>query len=207
MYAIVEIAGQQFKVEKDNQIFVHNLNKEIGSKVEFENVLLLDDQGKIEVGTPIVKDAKVTATVVEELVKGDKVIVFKKKRRKGYKKKNGHRQQFTYIQIDDILFGQEQMQAHETAKTEEVSTLTDEAETIVNEVETQPEEVTTEPITSETQDETLVNKTEEVTEKPLVDTAETQSEAVTTEEENKPLVEEKQVEENTEKTDKNQTEN
>ena len=101
MYAIVEIAGQQFKVEKDQQIFVHQLEGKEGDKVEFSNVLLIDDGGKIAVGAPAVEGAKVTAKIVEH-AKGDKVIVFKKKRRKGYAVKNGHRQKFTKIAIDGI---------------------------------------------------------------------------------------------------------
>ena len=101
MYAIVEIAGQQFKVEKDQQIFVHQLEGKEGDKVEFSNVLLVDDGGKIAVGAPAVEGAKVTAKIVEH-AKGDKVIVFKKKRRKGYAVKNGHRQRFTKIAIDVI---------------------------------------------------------------------------------------------------------
>jgi len=101
MYAIVEIAGQQFKVEKDQQIFVHRLEADEGSKVDFENVLLIDNGGKINVGAPAVKGAKVTAKVLEHL-KGDKVIVFKKKRRKGYKVKNGHRQYLTKLEILQI---------------------------------------------------------------------------------------------------------
>ena len=101
MYAIVEIAGQQFKVEKDQQIFVHRLEAEEGSKVDFENVILIDNGGKINVGAPAVKGAKVTAKVLEHL-KGDKVIVFKKKRRKGYKVKNGHRQYLTKLEILQI---------------------------------------------------------------------------------------------------------
>lgn len=101
MYAIVEIAGQQFKVEKDQQIFVHRLKEEEGSKVDFDNVLLIDNDGKVNVGAPAIKGAKVSASVVRH-VKGDKVIVFKKKRRKGYKKKNGHRQYLTEIKIENI---------------------------------------------------------------------------------------------------------
>lgn len=101
MYAIVEIAGQQFKVEKDQQIFVHQLEGKTGDKVEFSNVLLLDDNGKVTVGAPAVEGAKVTAKIVEH-AKGDKVIVFKMKRRKGYKVKNGHRQRFTKIAIEGI---------------------------------------------------------------------------------------------------------
>ena len=101
MYAIVEIAGQQFKVEKDQQIFVHRLDAEEGSKIDFDKVLLLDDAGTVNVGAPVITGAKVTAKVLEHL-KGDKVIVFKKKRRNGYKKKNGHRQYLTEIQINEI---------------------------------------------------------------------------------------------------------
>ena len=102
MYAIVEIAGQQFKVEKDQQIFVHQLEGKAGDNVEFSNVLLIDDGGKIAVGAPAVEGAKVTAKIVEH-AKGDKVIVFKKKRRKGYAVKNGHRQKFTKIAINGII--------------------------------------------------------------------------------------------------------
>ena len=98
MYAIVEIAGQQFKVEQDQQIFVHRLEAEEGSKIDFDKVLLMDDAGKINVGAPVIKGAKVTAKVLEHL-KGDKVFVFKKKRRKGYKVKNGHRQYLTKLEI------------------------------------------------------------------------------------------------------------
>ena len=98
MYAIVEIAGQQFKVEKDQQIFVHRLDSEEGSKVDFDKVLLMDDAGTVNVGAPVITGAKITAKVLEHL-KGDKVIVFKKKRRKGYKVKNGHRQHLTKLEI------------------------------------------------------------------------------------------------------------
>ena len=101
MYAMVEIAGQKFKVQKDQKVFVHRLSAETGSKVEFDRVLLVDNGGKISVGAPAIEGAKVTAEVLDH-VKGDKVIVFKKKRRKGYQKSNGHRQQFTAISIKDI---------------------------------------------------------------------------------------------------------
>ena len=101
MYAIVEIAGQQFKVEKDQQIFVHRLDAKQGTKVSFDKVLLTDDNGKVNVGSPLVKGMSVTAKVMEHL-KGDKVIVFKKKRRKGYKVKNGHRQYLTKLEIEKI---------------------------------------------------------------------------------------------------------
>lgn len=102
MYAIVEIAGQQFKVEKERKVYVHRLPQDEGTDVSFEKVLLVDNEGAISIGAPVVEGAKVTATVLKHL-KGDKVIVFKKKRRKGYKKKNGHRQYLTQIQITEIL--------------------------------------------------------------------------------------------------------
>ena len=101
MYAIVEIAGQQFKVVKDQKVFVHRLDSEEGNKVTFDNVLLLDDSGKVTLGAPVIEGAQVSAKVLKHL-RGDKVIVFKKKRRKGYRVKNGHRQSFTEIQIDSI---------------------------------------------------------------------------------------------------------
>ena len=101
MYAIVDIAGQQFKVEQGRKIYVHRLQANEGDKVEFDKVLLVENEGKISVGSPVISGAKVNATVVSH-VKGDKVIVFKKKRRKGYQKWNGHRQQFSQIQIDGI---------------------------------------------------------------------------------------------------------
>ncbi len=101
MYAIVEIAGQQFKVEKDQRCYVHQLEGKPGSNVTFENVLLLDDNGKVSVGAPAVKGVQVTAKI-EQHLKGDKVIIFKKKRRKGYKVKNGHRQRLTEILIKEI---------------------------------------------------------------------------------------------------------
>ena len=102
MYAIVEIAGQQFKVEKDQKVFVHRLQAEEGKKVAFDNVLLLADGDKVTVGAPAIDGAQVGAKVLKHL-KGDKVIVFKKKRRKGYRVKNGHRQALTEIQIDNIV--------------------------------------------------------------------------------------------------------
>ena len=102
MYAIVEIAGQQFKVEKDQKVFVHRLQTEEGKKVAFDNVLLLADGVKVTVGAPAIDGAQVGAKVLKHL-KGDKVIVFKKKRRKGFRVKNGHRQALTEIQIDNIV--------------------------------------------------------------------------------------------------------
>jgi large subunit ribosomal protein L21 len=102
MYAIVEIAGQQFKVERGNKVYVHRLEANEGDKVEFDKVFLLDNGGKISVGNPTVDGAKVAATVISHL-RGDKVIVFKKKRRKGYQKWNNHRQSLTQILIQGVL--------------------------------------------------------------------------------------------------------
>ena len=109
MYAIVDIAGQQFKVEAGMEIFVNRLAAEKGAAVEFDKVLLIDADGAVKVGAPYVDGAKVTATVlgraergVNDGMKGDKVLVFKKKRRKGYQKLNGHRQYFTKLQINSI---------------------------------------------------------------------------------------------------------
>ena len=101
MYAIVEIAGQQFKVEKDRRVYVQRLKAEEGAQVTFDRVMLVDNDGDVKVGTPTVSGANVTATVLQHL-KGDKVLVFKKKRRKGYQKLNGHRQCLTSIKIDNI---------------------------------------------------------------------------------------------------------
>ncbi len=101
MYAIVEIAGQQFKVAKDQKLFVHRLADKEGAKVTFDKVLLLDDGKKVNVGAPAITGASVEAKVLQHL-KGDKVIVFKKKRRKGYRVKNGHRQYLTELVIEKI---------------------------------------------------------------------------------------------------------
>jgi len=104
MYAIVDIAGQQFKVAKDQKVYVHRLDAEEGTDMEFAKVLLIDDEGKVQVGNPVVEGAKIAAKILTHL-RGDKVLVFKKKRRKGYQKLNGHRQNFTQIQIQDIILG------------------------------------------------------------------------------------------------------
>jgi len=101
MYAIVNIAGKQFKVTQDQFVYAPLMAAEEGASVEFSDVLLLDNEGKVEVGAPLVKGAKVSGKIIGH-VKGDKVIVFKKKRRKGYKVKNGHRQQFTKVLIEKI---------------------------------------------------------------------------------------------------------
>ncbi|WP_439153005.1 50S ribosomal protein L21 [Winogradskyella sp.] len=102
MYAIVEIAGHQFKVEKDQKVFVNRLSTEEGKKVSFDNVLLLDEGSNVNLGAPAIDGAQVSAKVLKHL-KGDKVIVFKKKRRKGYRVKNGHRQALTEIVIENIV--------------------------------------------------------------------------------------------------------
>ena len=116
MYAIVEIAGQQFKVAQDQKVYVHRLKGEEGSKVTFDNVFLLDDNGTISIGAPAIKGAAVTAKILGHL-KGDKVIVFKKKRRKGYIKKNGHRQALTEIQIESITASGAKKTAPKKAET------------------------------------------------------------------------------------------
>lgn len=119
MYAIVDIAGQQFKVEKKQKLYVHRLEQKEGSLVDFDQVLLLVNDGKITVGTPVVNNIVVTAKVISHL-KGDKVKVFKKKRRKGYQKLNGHRQCFTEISIEDIAAPKAKKAQAESKKEEPV---------------------------------------------------------------------------------------
>ena len=102
MYAIVEIAGQQFKVEKGRTLYTNRLEGDVNAALVFDKVLLVDNDGVISVGMPTVSGASIKVTILEHL-KGEKVIVFKKKRRKGYVKKNGHRQYLTKIQIDEIV--------------------------------------------------------------------------------------------------------
>ena len=104
MYVIVEINGQQFKAEQGKKLFVHHLRDvESGATVEFDKVLLVDADGNVQVGAPTVEGAKVICEVLSPLVKGDKMLVFHKKRRKGYRKLNGHRQQFTEVSIKQII--------------------------------------------------------------------------------------------------------
>lgn len=104
MYAIVEINGQQFKVEEGKKIFVHHIREAAnGQTVEFDKVLLVDNDGDVKVGTPTVEGAKVVCEVISPLVKGEKVLVFHKKRRKGYRKLNGHRQQFSEVTIKQVI--------------------------------------------------------------------------------------------------------
>jgi large subunit ribosomal protein L21 len=101
MYAIVDISGMQIKVSKDEQVFTPKLEGKPGTKVEFKNVLLVDSDGEVKVGEPMVKGAKVSGKIIEH-VKGDKVMVFKKKKRKDYVRKKGHRQEFSRVLIEEI---------------------------------------------------------------------------------------------------------
>ena len=104
MYVIAEIQGQQFKIEQGMKLFVHHIQDvEAGASVEFEKILLADKDGQVTVGTPTIDGAKVVCEVKTALVKGDKVIVFKKRRRKGYRKLNGHRQQFTELLVKEVV--------------------------------------------------------------------------------------------------------
>ena len=116
MYAIVEIAGKQFKVQKDQKLYVHRLKEDEGKKVTFDRVLMVDNKDKVSFGSPVISGAQVGAKVLKHL-KSDKVIVFKKKRRKGYRVKNGHRQLLTQIQISDISLSG----AKTTKKSETIS--------------------------------------------------------------------------------------
>lgn len=136
MYAIVEIAGQQFKVEKSQKVYVHRLAANEGTQVEFDKVLLLEKDGKVQVGNPLVEGAKVAATVVSHL-KGDKVLVFKKKRRKGFKKMNGHRQFLTQVLIQGVLGKGETLKKSDLIEVKKPVTKAEE----VAEVETGEEEV------------------------------------------------------------------
>ena len=113
MYAVVEIAGQQFKVEKEQHIIVHRLEGEAGSGVEFDNILLLDNDGKVTVGAPKVEGALIKAKIIEHL-RGNKITVFHKKRRKGYQKETGHRQDLSKILIEEILTGAKKSDKGET---------------------------------------------------------------------------------------------
>ncbi|MCF8303627.1 MAG: 50S ribosomal protein L21 [Bacteroidales bacterium] len=121
MYAIVDIAGHQYKVKEGQEIFVNRLEAKEGSKMNFDQVLLVDNDGKVDVGTPVVKGVKVSAEVLEHL-KGDKVTVFKKKRRKGYQKENGHRDYLTKIKIAGIGKGGAKKKATEEVKEEKEET-------------------------------------------------------------------------------------
>ncbi len=101
MYAIVDLAGKQYRVEEGQKVYVHRLEGDLGSTVTFEKVMMIDADGKMSIGQPVIEGASVSATILDHL-KGDKVLVFKKKRRKGYQKLNGHRQYLSQIRIDTI---------------------------------------------------------------------------------------------------------
>ena len=117
MYAIVEIAGKQFKVQKDQKLYIHRLKEDEGKKVTFDRVLMVDNKDKVSFGSPVISGAQVGAKVLKHL-KSDKIIVFKKKRRKGYRVKNGHRQLLTEIQISDIsLSGEKKSKKSESKAT------------------------------------------------------------------------------------------
>ncbi|MDD6209716.1 MAG: 50S ribosomal protein L21 [Bacteroidales bacterium] len=103
MYVIVEMQGQQFKVEKGMKLFIHYTGAEGGAELEFDKVMLIDNEGKVTIGAPVIEGAKVIAEVVSPIVRGEKVLIFHKKRRKGYRKLNGHRQNFTEILVKDIV--------------------------------------------------------------------------------------------------------
>lgn len=135
MYAIVDIAGQQFKVEKEQKIFVNRLNVDEGKKIEFDQVLLIDNDGKVNIGSPVISGASVSAQVLSH-VRGDKVLVFKKKRRKGYQKLNGHRQDLSEILIEEI---NEKSTGKKTVKEEPAKeTKTAKPEEAVKKEETKP---------------------------------------------------------------------
>ena len=110
MYAIIEVADKQYKVTKDSKVYVPLMKAEVNDKVTIEDVLLVSDDGKVQVGDPTVKGASVKATVLDH-VKADKVLVFKKKRRKRFKVKRGHRQQYTQLQINDLVVGAKKKRA------------------------------------------------------------------------------------------------
>lgn len=156
MYAIVDIAGQQVKVEKGQKILVHRLEGEKGSKVDFDKVLLITHNDKTAVGDPVIEGAQVQATIVDHL-KGDKVFVFKKKRRKGYKKLNGHRQYLSLLEIEEILEKGAKVKK-ETKKAPKKEEVKDTAEEPVKETpkpKTKKEEV---PVTEAKAEDTVKDK-------------------------------------------------
>jgi len=172
MFAIVDIAGQQFKVEKGKSYFVHRLNNEVGANVAFDKVLLLYNESDIRVGTPLLEGISVETKVLEHL-KGEKVIVFKKKRRKGYRVKNGHRQCFTKILVEDIILGEVAPKKKETAKKEVV------IEEQPVEVETAMEQpVEVEPVMEETAVEEATFKKKRAPKKAVVEEEENSEEQV-----------------------------
>lgn len=176
MYAIVEIAGQQFKVEENQEIFVHRLQAAEGSYATFEEVLLVDNEGEITVGQPVIDSMAVNVTVLEH-VKGDKVIIFKKKRRKGYRKKNGHRQYFTKIRIDSIGAprpAEEMVKEEETAEVVETEDFVAAVAAPVFEEETK--ETTEVPVPATADGEAVIEDTEENVE--TVETVETVEQSI-----------------------------
>jgi large subunit ribosomal protein L21 len=154
MYAIVNIAGQQFKVAKGNKVFVHCLPGKTGDEVRFDKVLLISNDNKVNVGTPYLPDAVVLAQIVSQL-RGDKVLVFKKKRRKGYQKLNGHRQNFTEILIEDISESGDVKKA--TKK--KVETAPEKPVEITAEVEKTKKPVATKPVTKKSAEKISVKET------------------------------------------------
>ncbi len=173
MYAIVDIAGQQFKVEKDQKIYVHRIEGEEGSKVEFDQVLLIEDDGKVNVGAPVVDGALISGKIIAHL-KGDKVQIFKKKRRKGYQTLNGHRQQFTELLIEGIAASE----AKKADKKEDKPKTQAKAET-KEEPKTQTTAKKAEPAKTEEKKETKVAKpkTEAKKTKPAAEKKETKAAA------------------------------
>lgn len=135
MYAIVEIAGQQFKVEEGKKIFVHRMDEAEGNNVVFEKVLLIDNNGEVKVGEPVITESVVEGKVIAH-VRGDKVIIFKKKRRKGYQKRSGHRQDFTQVEI--LSIGPRRAAAPKAPKAEKKEVVEAAAETVKAEVEKAP---------------------------------------------------------------------
>ena len=144
MYAIVDIAGQQVKVEKGQKILVHRLDGEKGAKVDFDKVLLINNNDKTAIGSPVLEGAQVQATILDHL-KGDKVFVFKKKRRKGYKKLNGHRQYLSLLEIGEILEtgAQVKKETKKAPKKEEAKAKVEEPVKAAPAAEAKPEKATT----------------------------------------------------------------
>jgi len=140
MYAIVDIAGQQYKVQKDQKIFVHRLEGEEGSKIDFDKILLIEDDGKIQVGNPVIANTVVRATILSHL-RGDTVKVFKKKRRKGYQKLNGHRQYFSQVIINSIGEGKAETAPKKKAEQPKSAKPKTEPKVTIAKAETKIEEV------------------------------------------------------------------
>ena len=155
MYAIIDIQGQQFKVEKNSKIFVHRLSEEEGVQVEFNKILLIENGDEISIGTPVVENAKISAKVLKH-VKADKVKVFKKKKRKGFQKLNGHRQYFSQILIEDFLINGEKIIVETEEVIKEETTIDETVQNIETEtiIEEKKEEITAEEQTQNIKTET-----------------------------------------------------